>query len=400
MKTRKANGRGSGKSSLVNVPKRSIAQPDFVRLWVQAGGRCEFPNCGKYLLKHPLTQATGNFGEVAHIIAFQVDGPRGRASGRPQRINDLANLMLLCDACHKLVDRHPEEYPVVRLRLFKQQHEEFIYHVTAMKRSETTAIVRLEAPINGSPVSIPMEEVYKAIAPRPPQEKPTCHIDLNHQAAISKGPAFIAAARETIESRIRSFLSPGVPEERVQHISVFGLAPIPLLAVLGQQLGTTIPCEVYRHHRDTDTWAWKTSDKRPVAFKYERVQEGKDPTCVALVISISGAVARSSLPEEIDHQYSIYEIAPVGVKPGTHCLKTHADLENFKRAYEEFLRDLPRQHGPVPAIALFPAVPPPVAILCGRQLMPKIDPALRVYDYDKNQGGFTFTLEVNTHVKR
>ena len=48
----------------------------------------------------------------------------------------------------------------------------------------------------------------------------------------------------------------------------------------------------------------------------------------------------------------------------------------------------------IPKIALFPAVPAPVAVLCGRERLPKVHPALHVYDYDKNAGGFTFQLEV------
>jgi len=52
-------------------------------------------------------------------------------------------------------------------------------------------------------------------------------------------------------------------------------------------------------------------------------------------------------------------------------------------------------HPQLETIHLFPAVPPPIAILCGRELMPKVDPALRVYDFRKKQGGFDFVLEVN-----
>jgi SMODS-associated and fused to various effectors sensor domain len=53
-----------------------------------------------------------------------------------------------------------------------------------------------------------------------------------------------------------------------------------------------------------------------------------------------------------------------------------------------------KNHGLVEAINLFPAVPAPIAVLCGRELLPKVHPRLRVYDYNKNNGGFTFALEV------
>ncbi len=52
--------------------------------------------------------------------------------------------------------------------------------------------------------------------------------------------------------------------------------------------------------------------------------------------------------------------------------------------------------GSTDELDLFPAVPAPVAVLCGRETLPKIHPALRVYDYDKTQGGFTYQLTVNS----
>ena len=46
---------------------------------------------------------------------------------------------------------------------------------------------------------------------------------------------------------------------------------------------------------------------------------------------------------------------------------------------------------------LFPAVPAPIAVCIGRDLLPKVDPALVIYDANKkNAGGFARTLEVNS----
>ena len=36
-----------------------------------------------------------------------------------------------------------------------------------------------------------------------------------------------------------------------------------------------------------------------------------------------------------------------------------------------------------------------VAVLCGRETLPKVHPALRVFDYDKANGGFVYQLTVN-----
>src|SRR5206468_2276801 len=63
-------------------------------LAVRAGARCEFDGCNKYLLEDSLTLTQGNFGEMAHIVAFREAGPRGTDGNRPRDINRVDNLML------------------------------------------------------------------------------------------------------------------------------------------------------------------------------------------------------------------------------------------------------------------------------------------------------------------
>ncbi len=383
-------------SPLIRVFKRDIGHKRALILYVAAGGRCEFWGCKKYLLKHSVILSTDNFGEIAHIVAFREKGPRGKIQPRPKYLHDLANLMLLCNECHKLVDRQPDEYPPELLREYKQQHEEDVYQATGIRCSQKTAIVRLEAPIDGNQASIPLQQIYKAIHPRHPLENPKCLIELNQQSLISAQPEFMAAASKTVEAEIKDFLTRGLPSERIEHISIFALAPIPLLMVLGYQLGSTIPADIYHHHHDTEDWTWK-ADPRSITFEHKLLRAGTVPNCVALLISISGTVVLSNLPSDIDDRFYVYQLSPRERKPSTNCLRTREDLENFKRAYEDCLRDLRRAHHQLMAIHLFPAVPPPIAIVCGREVMPKVDPALRIYDFDKKQGGFRFSLEVNAN---
>ncbi len=387
------------KSLVTRVYKRDISPKQVLILYVQAGGRCEFLGCNHYLLKHSVTQTIDNFGEIAHIVAFSPRGPRGKVRTRPKNIHALENLTLLCDECHKLIDGHPGEYSVAQLREYKQQHEQDIYEATSIPRSEKTAIVRLEAPINGSQVSIPMTQVQKAISPKHPLEMPSCYIDLNQTALIGTKPIFIESASRIIEEEIQRFLTPGLRRQRVEHVSIFALAPIPLLVCLGYQIGNTIPADIYHHHHDRDDWTWK-SNRHSLTFEHTLLRPGTQIKRVALIISVSGTVDIGSLPDEIDQSFYIYRISPCEEKPSKNCMRTREDLDNFKRAYEDFRRDLRRRHIRLKTIHLFPAVPPPIAIVCGRELMPKVDPALRVYDYDKNQDGFKFSLEVNANDNR
>jgi hypothetical protein len=50
-------------------------------------------------------------------------GPRGDSSTPTAARNAVGNLMLLCPSCHDIVDKHPADYPVERLRAMKAAHE-------------------------------------------------------------------------------------------------------------------------------------------------------------------------------------------------------------------------------------------------------------------------------------
>jgi hypothetical protein len=69
-------------------------------------------------------------------------------------------------------------------------------------------------------------------------------------------------------------------------------------------------------------------------------------------------------------------------------------LSQFSTAYRELMKELREVHGPECQIHLFPAVPIAIAVACGRELLPKADPRVHVYDLDGSRG-FIRTLTVN-----
>ncbi len=387
-----AKQRASARTSPVAaLASRQIKPLTQLVLFVRAGGRCEFDGCNEYLLEHPLTLTRGNFGQMAHVVAFKKDGPRG-SGPRPKDINDVGNLMLLCPSCHKLIDTHPEKYPVPVLEKYKEKHEARIKHVTGLGPNSKSSIVQLKAKIAGHTIAIPAAQVTTAIAPRYPVALPGHLIDLTGIEA--EGEAFLEAAAETIKRRVESICATGSDIHETRHLSVFGLAPIPLLVRLGREFGNKIAMDVYQRHRDTEDWAWKERGK-PVEYRAKKLRAGSDARQVALVLSLSGKVHLEALPKEIDGRFTVYELTLDGIDPAPTYLRLREDLERFKHAYQILLRRILRDHGQIEELHLFPAVPAPIAVLCGRELLPKVDPTLVVYDYDKRSDGFLLATKVN-----
>lgn len=371
---------------------RQIPATTRLFLFVRTGGRCEFDGCNRYLLAHPVTLAEGNFAQVAHIVAFRAEGPRGRSRSRPRDIHNAANLMLLCPQCHKLIDDHPLDYTKRTLTEYKRRHEKWIKQVTGLAPQRKTCLVAVKVPIGNQTIAIPFDHMLEAVAPRYPVSPMGLEVDLTNLLAESR--PVMEAAKENIAARFSRFFEPNEEWQQAGHISLFALAPMPILVFLGTVLTNKVPVELYQRHRETEKWTWKTTG-RPVRYKFRQVRPGSNLSRVALLLCLSGSGPRENLPSGIDRSFFVYELTLDGTTPNPTFLRLRADLENFRIAYQSALGEIAKFHAGLRDMHLFPAVPAPVAVLCGRELLPKVHPALLVYDYDKKQDGFEYQLTVN-----
>jgi hypothetical protein len=369
---------------------RKISLQTRLLLFVRAAGRCEFDGCNGDLLRHHVTQQDGIFGEMAHVVAFKPEGPRGKDGKRPENINDVRNLMLMCPSCHKHIDDHPDQFTRKTLREYKTRHEKRIKYVTSLGPDRHTNVLILKSRIRGDIVQIPFTEILEATAPRYPVSSEAYEIDLS--SFSDTGTAFFDAAKEEIGNRLKSFFEPGGEGSRAQHLSVFALAPIPLLIFLGTRLSNKLPTDIYQRHRDTEDWTWKNKGT-PAQYLFQMRKDGEKDK-VALLIALSGSIPLESIPQSIRDTHTVYEITLDQATPSMTSLRLKQDLENFRLIYQEALGTILKKHGLVESIALFPAIPAPIAVLCGRERMPKVHPRLRVFDYNKNNGGYTFAMEV------
>lgn len=375
--------------SPVYTPARRIPEWTRTYLCTRAGGRCEFDGCQRYLLKHHVTFTAGNFAENAHMVAFSEQGPRG-FKRRPRDIHSADNLMLLCPTCHKLIDDNPDKYTLKTLQIYKKSHEDQIYHLTGLRPEMKTSHLVVRSRVRDQTVEIPFDHILEALSPRHPLSQTGYEIDLT---AIPHGPAFTATACETIEHHLKSYFSPNGEVASAKHISLFALAPIPTLMFLGYKLGNKVPLDLFQRHRNTEKWRWKDGHAT-VEYLFRQLRTGSESGKVALLLPLSGPINLVQLPADVGPGYNIYEIAPSNTAADPTLIKTRADLENFRLVYQQAIAALIRAHPSATEIALLPAVPAPIAVLCGRELLPRIHPALRVYDHDKDRG-YQFDLTIN-----
>lgn len=386
-------GEGDTASPIVEV-SRVIKPAIQMALVARAAGRCHF--CNDFLFQHPLTHDVGNFSEKAHIVAFRERGPRGRDGERPTDINDLTNLMLLCARDHKLIDDFPHKYPRVQLEQKKADHEARMERLTALAPQMRTTVLRLKTRIGSDLVEVRDDEIWPALYPRYPSERRPQVIDLT-DLGDEKGGAFYELAAERIREMAAALYATGADLRETGHLSVFGLAPMPLLALLGSRLSNKVPVDFFQCHRTRpdDRWSWYDSGEI-ARYTTQKLRDGRAPGKAALLLSLSGKLGIDDVPPSIAADVPVYEITLDGIRPDLGFLRRREDLEGFRVAYRALMATLRAERQGRTDLYLLPAVPAPIALACGYDLLPKVDPNLVIFDNIKPHG-FIERLKVTNH---
>ena len=380
-------------SAVRKVPRTKINPNTTLLLYVRAGGHCQLRGCNHYVMEHRTTKRTGNFAQQAHIVVFQEKGPRGLEGERPVDINDVSNLMLLCHECHDEVDKkNPHLYSRESLEEMKGEHEARIRLVTGLVPANASHVIAFSAPIAGRSRPIIVEEMLPALLPRYPASSEATKIDLSALDGLESDGLLEAACRE-IDGKLESALRADGPAKRVGHISVFAIGPMPLLIYLGARLGDKVPSDLYQLHRSGPPWNWPP-EGASVKFVHRVIEDRGAGSKAALLLSLSGPISPDAIPSDIRETHTLHEIALNGVVPTPGFLNSRQSLEEFRKTYHEVQSVIAEMHGDTSPISLFPAVPAPIAVSCGRDRLQKVRPPLRVYEFNRADGGCRFRLEV------
>ena len=368
------------------------------RLWVAAGGRCQYPGCNKYLLEEALSKQGGKYGAVAHIVAKSPKGPRGDSERSELLANDFSNLMLLCPEHHTLIDRNIEEHPEDVLRKYKEDHERRIRHLTDLTEELRTHLVFFLDNIGDRETNITYEEAVKAIRPCYPalSEHETMRIDLRGGGFRDYDPEYFQQKQEEIRRLVEERVRRRRDLEEIGHLSIFALASIPLLVYFGYEIGDTVPSEVYQKHRRPNTWVWQ--EIKDQEFRYvlpPASEEGRHSPQVVVNLSLSGQILPEDIRQALDDgvEYSTYKLTVPEPRPD--FLRTKEQLALFASEMRDLLTRIRETHREDCEIHLFPAIPNSVAVRLGQLILPKIDPPIHVYDRIKGRSGYHYVLTIN-----
>lgn len=362
-------------------------------LWGKAGGRCQFDGHNRLLYKSSVTQEPMNAAEMAHIYSFSENGPRGRGIFRrdPKGLNGIENLLLVCDECHKKIDRpgNDTKYSAELLRSWKKKHEARVRTVTGIAADKARHVVLYGANIGEERSPIKFQEAAEAMFPNayPSDDKPivlstTSHND-DSNAAYWQSEA--ASLRVSFDRLIKPFTATTGNAD----FSLFALAPQPLLILLGTLFTDKIAVETHQLQREPRTWRWQSQHEQ-TPFDLQKPTHTKG--LPVLVFSLSANIATDRIHKAMETDVSIWTLTVS--QPHNDMLKTREQLSDFRKAVRSAMLEIKAAHGHDALLHIFPAMPVACAIELGRARMPKADMPWQIYDQNNKVGGFQAAIKI------
>ncbi len=365
-------------------------------LWGRAAGRCEFEGCNQELYKSRITQEPVNIAQKAHIYAFSAAGPRGNRRVARTSLNSIENLMLVCGGCHTNIDTNwtQERYTVFMLQKWKRAHEQRIARVTELGPDKRSHILLFQANIADHRGPLHYRQAVDAVFPqRYPAEDHAIEIGYRNSPLSEEGRTlFWAPESHSLDINYEE-VRRGIRRGDIAHLSVFALAPQPLLIRLGTLLGDIVPADVYQLHREPRaTWRWPARAKRSSAFEIRRPPATTGAP--ALVLALSATVTTDRITSVLGSDASIWTVTvPV---PHKEIVKSRNQLSEIRVLFRQLFDEIKAIHGQTTLLHVFPAMPVSLAVELGRARSPKADMPWRVYDQVNTLGGFVPALELYT----
>lgn len=373
------------------VARVDIKDSVIREIWVRAAGRCVL--CSAYLLGTTRSFFHTAHGQVAHNVGATggTKSPRGASKLALDERAKAGNLLLLCHQCHRMVDAEGAEkvYTEEYLRAHKQTHEDHVRRVTDFATVTNTAVVRLTARVRKSFAPATDRQVASAL-----------HFeDLRYAGEHPRDSEFVVEIdSEDTESwvwkegmkKIRTKLA-ALRDTSYDTVSVFAMAPVPLLVFLGSELDDKGDIRVFPRFRGAQDLAccWRNDRGPEASFGVGSTSRDSTVTDVLLTISVSGAVDPNAAPAEIA---ALPCVTLVADKLGPDAIETKADLAAFSIAWRSALARVEVDYPSCERIHLLAAVPVVAAVACGQHHMRDAQPSLVVYQ--RAEEGYVEALTV------
>lgn len=369
-----------------------VSEKNRLILWTRAGGNCQYSGCNRPLLGDIVSGAEKlNTAYIAHIVAAAPKGPRGDLVRSHALADDINNLMLLCDTHHRLIDREDvASHSESRLLEMKAAHEARIAHLTSIDADRATHLLHYAARIGEHDCLVSAEHSRAAVLPaRYPFGHPLA-LGLKDSSFSENDSAYWQFQRDHLARQFELRVGERLRQGEIRHLSVFAIAPQPLLILLGSLLSDIADVDVRQISREPKGWAWR-ENWPPITF-LNRKAEPQPAVKVALNLGVSARIDDARISNVLGAHVPVWAIE--AESPGNDILGRPQCLAAFRTLLRQTFAAIRLAHGDDAEIHVFPALPVAMAIEVGRVWMPKADLPLILWDERRDHGGFQQRLVI------
>lgn len=385
-KTTKLNGRElQSRSKRVSIPEHTILE-----LWSKAGGRCEFRGCNKPLYEEGLTCAKVNLSNIAHIIASSPDGPRGDIVLSPLLARDINNLMLMCKEHHNdILDKFKEQYTRDELLKMKKEHESRIEAATSILPEMKSKIIAYSASVGKRAIHLSAAGFANTLFPGKYPDGDVIKLDLSSSWSDDE-KIFWDVESAHLKKEFKEKVRPLLQDGKIGHLSIFALAPQPLLMLLGSLFTDIYSADVFHLNRAEQNWRWQ-KDYEPAKFFV------KEPSVInkipVLNFSLSGIIDDSRISKMFEDKCDVWTITVENPQPD--FLKAKNQLCAFKDSTRMLLEKIKSKYPHGTMLNVFPAMPAALNVEFGRLILPRADMPMKIYNSSDNTADFEYALTIN-----
>lgn len=394
----------------------SPKKDDLQYLGYLAGWRCQFAGCGKDLQRESLSNTPGNFSYFAHIIASSPKGPRGDKLLSGQRADNIDNIMLMCDECHRRIDRvDPERFTVDVLRGMRQDSINEVRRLLNTLRYEEALPIVVMGNITAQSPRFLQRDAEEAMwtrrlrmTPNGPEHYFQNGGHLHNPHVPHYWGSLFDALRDDIPLLRRRLNGTLRADGTTMPLAVFPLHGTSILVLAGRVVGEGSRITVFQFSRDRAVdlpggkWAFDEGVPSPPADKY-CVKElaphnGAEEAC--LVISLTYKVEPSRLPTTL-HVDGTFKVGALEVTASDSAVLRHdivchsMDLDRFSTALEQAIQKLQDQWR-IKRVHLFIGAPASACFKVGQKLQARHHAVYVCYESAPGSGTpFLPTIEIS-----
>lgn len=350
-----------------------------------AGWRCQFAGCGRDLKRHGATGGRGRFSYFAHIVAASPGGPRGDPVLSKLLASELSNFMLLCDECHRLIDKvNPAKYTVEVLRKMREDNVAEVQRLLDSLQHKSAEVIAIVGNIAGQPAQFSMDDAQEAMwgsGLRSAEAKPARYFYPGGQNHDVHSPAYWGSLFQQMKSdlpALQTLLNGTRTGTARPRLAIFPMHSTSVLLLAGRVLGDTAATHLFQPHRNKvgpgTRWAWPAVGTLPTPpldkFGVDELHahaQGQDEA--VLVVALTSDIDAARMPPSCasDGKLMLPTLRIIGATFDKDCMQQPEDLQLVGLAVDAAMRKL-QDEWRVRKVHLFVSAPASAVVVVGQKL--------------------------------